>query len=318
VQSRVFLIGLGSISAKYDLADFNSLGRTHARAVERHKDFILVGGYDPSDSSRLEFSRYFKKPAFENLEYGLKETNPDIVVIASPTDCHLENLKQSSLWSNPSIILCEKPVASSIEDANKMIQNCADQNIALFVNYFRNSEPSTFQIAEAVRNNRMQGPFSGSCTYNKGGLNTATHFLNLFELWFGEATEFNLVSEVHNPYNPQDSNIEFEANYLGGSINFHVDKLSSSLVFHSSIRFSNGFLDYRNEGEEIRWAESSKNGTSISIDEVPCKSIETFAKQSQYNVWNEISNFIHSENYNLCTAERATRYIVEISNLKRK
>ena len=318
MQSSVFLIGLGSIAVKYDLADFSTLGKTHARAVDSHKDFILTGGYDPSEKNRLDFFRHYNKMAFENLEYGLKKINPEVVVIASPTENHLQNLEEILLWSNPRLILCEKPISLVLEDANRMVRLCAERNIPLFVNYFRNSEPSTFQIANAINTRKLTQPFTGECTYNKGALHTATHFLNLFQIWFGDAIEFKFICEKFNSHNPQDPNIEFEVRYQGGLMKFHVDISSNSLAFHSSINFSNGLLEYRKEGEEIDWTESDDIGNSRMQLSNSVEKFESLAKQAQFNLWNEISNYIHLKSYRLCSAQDAIRYIIQISNLRRR
>ena len=318
MQSNVFLIGLGSIAVKYDLTDLSTLGKTHARAVDSHKDFILAGGYDPSEKNRLDFSRHYNNTAFENLEYGLKKINPEVVVIASPTEKHLQSLEKILLWSNPRLILCEKPISLLLEDANRMVQLCAERNIPLFVNYFRNSEPSTFQIANAINTRKLTQPFTGSCTYNKGAMHTATHFLNLFQIWFGDPIEFKFICEKFNSHNPLDPNIEFEVRYQGGLMKFHVDISSNSLAFHTSIDFSNGLLEYRKEGEEIYWTESTDIGNFRNQPSNPIEKFESLAKQAQFNVWNEISNYIHLKNYRLCSARDAIRYIIQISDLRRK
>ena len=318
MQSNVFLIGLGSIAVKYDLTDLSTLGKTHARAVDSHKDFILAGGYDPSEKNRLDFSRHYNKMAFENLEYGLKKINPEVVVIASPTEKHLQSLEEILLWSNPRLILCEKPISLLLEDANRMVRLCAERNIPLFVNYFRNSEPSTFQIANAINTRKLTQPFTGSCTYNKGAMHTATHFLNLFQIWFGDPIEFKFICEKFNSHNPLDPNIEFEVRYQGGLMKFHVDISSNSLAFHASIDFSNGLLEYRKEGEEIDWTESTDIGNFRNQPSNPIEKFESLAKQAQFNVWNEISNYIHLKNYRLCSARDAIRYIIQISDLRRK
>lgn len=318
MQSNVFLIGLGSIAVKYDLTDLSTLGKTHARAVDSHKDFILAGGYDPFEKNRLDFSRHYNKMAFENLEYGLKKINPEVVVIASPTEKHLQSLEEILLWSNPRLILCEKPISLLLEDANRMVRLCAERNIPLFVNYFRNSEPSTFQIANAINTRKLTQPFTGSCTYNKGAMHTATHFLNLFQIWFGDPIEFKFICEKFNSHNPLDPNIEFEVRYQGGLMKFHVDISSNSLAFHTSIDFSNGLLEYRKEGEEIDWTESTDIGNFRNQPSNPIEKFESLAKQAQFNVWNEISNYIHLKNYRLCSARDAIRYIIQISDLRRK
>ncbi len=318
MQNSVFLVGLGGIAVKYDLEDSNTFGRTHARAIHNHTDFKLVGGYDPSEESRFEFSSHYLEKAYDNLESGLRETNPEIVVVASPTEKHLLNIQEILKWSNPRIILCEKPISFNPEDAIRILQLCEERNIPLFINYFRNSEPSTFEIAEAISRKRMVKPFKGFCTYNKGALHTATHFLNLFQIWFGEGIEYIFESEKHNSDNPQDPNLEFEVKYENGSITFNVDDSTNSLRFYSTIKFSNGLLEYKEEGDRISWSELSDSRRIQDQDFIATEEIVSFSAQSQFNVWNEISNYLNLKKHRLCTAQEAIQYIIQISKLKRK
>ena len=318
MQSSVFLVGLGGIAVKYDLEYLSTFGTTHARAVENHKDFNLVGGFDPSEENRFEFSNYYMKKAYDDLECGLKETAPEVVVIASPTEKHLLNVEQILKWSAPRLILCEKPISLNPEDSNRMLDLCDERKIPLFVNYFRNSEPSTFEIANAISSNKMMKPFKGSCTYNKGSLHTATHFLNLFQIWFGEGAEYIFKSEKFNSHNPLDPNIEFEVKYEGGSIMFNVDNSTDSLIFHSTIEFSNGLLEYKEEGEEIIWNEASGSIQIQERDFITVEKFMTFPTRTQFNVWNEISGYLQAEKHRLCTAQEAIQYIIQISTLKRK
>lgn len=318
MQSSVFLVGLGCIAVKYDMEEKYSPGRTHARAVDNHKDFILVGGYDPNDVNRLEFSNHYGKKAYSNLEIALRETNPEVVVVASPTEKHLENIRQILMWGTPDVILCEKPISLFHDDAREITQLCHARNVSLFVNYFRNSEPSTFAISEAIKAKNFAEPFIGSATYNKGALHTATHFLNLFHIWFGEPTDFRFLREIDNPYNFNDPNIDFEVQYKGGIVKFKSDDLSNGLTFQSSIEFLNGTLVYADEGEEISWIKRSYLGKTLTRNSDNPVKISSFANQAQFNVWNELSNYIKGENYRLCTGQNALQYVIQIANLMRK
>lgn len=317
MQFRVFLIGLGGIAVKYDLKESSTFGKTHARAIDNHANFDLVGGYDPSKKNRVEFSRHYKKKAYDNLERGLRETNPEVVVVASPTEKHLQSVEQILNCGDPSLILCEKPISFNVEDARRILELCQVRKIPLFVNYFRNSEPSTFEIADRIYRKKMVKPFKGICIYNKGALHTATHFLNLFQIWFGEGIEYIFNSERYNSHNPQDPNIEFEVKYEDGSIKFRVDDSTDSLRFYSFIEFSNGVLKYENEGEEISWIELERFRKNQNHSLVEAEMIESVISKSQFNAWNEISNYLNLKKFKLCTGQDALQYIIQVASLKR-
>jgi len=110
---------------------------THARAFSTHPEFELVGGVDASSERRTVFAYKYGKPSFEVLGTALEALCPDVVVIAAPTNIHAQLVSAALDCQQVKAILCEKPLAHNVKEANGIVEACDKAGIALFVNYMR-------------------------------------------------------------------------------------------------------------------------------------------------------------------------------------
>jgi predicted dehydrogenase len=89
--TRVLLVGLGRIA------------RTHVAVLDRMAETTVVAGVDPAPSYDVPF------PVHRTLEDGLA-TDPELVVLATPTDTHAA-FASEVLSSSDALVLSEKPLA---------------------------------------------------------------------------------------------------------------------------------------------------------------------------------------------------------------
>ncbi|WP_300955689.1 Gfo/Idh/MocA family protein, partial [Helicobacter rodentium] len=86
------------------------------------------------DKSRAEsFGKKHNVPYFADLDSMMKECGDkiDIVSILTPSGCHAQNTLEVAPYKKH--IIVEKPMALTLEDADKMIESCDRFGIRLFV-----------------------------------------------------------------------------------------------------------------------------------------------------------------------------------------
>ena len=86
------------------------------------------------DKSRAEsFGKKHNVPYFVDLDSMMKECGDkiDIVSILTPSGCHAQNTLEVAPYKK--YIIVEKPMALTLEDADKMIESCDKFGIRLFV-----------------------------------------------------------------------------------------------------------------------------------------------------------------------------------------
>ena len=113
---RVGIVGTGS------------MGHTHAKAwLEAGCE---VAGVISGHLERAEqFALQHQTKAFSSLEALLEEV--DVLDICAPTHLH-RSMTQAAAFAGKHVI-CEKPIALTLEDANAMIEVCSSHNIRLFI-----------------------------------------------------------------------------------------------------------------------------------------------------------------------------------------
>jgi len=172
----------------YDLSATSSEDavRTHARAFARHEGFALVGAVDPDKQLRAEFTQHYAQPAFASVTDALMAVDPQVVVIATPTDSHPEILDQVLGIPSLAAVLCEKPLAATSAEAMRMRDRAAAQGVPLFVNYIRRSTPGAALIRAGLESGSITGPLRGTVTYSDGLRHNGTHMIDLLQYWLGE------------------------------------------------------------------------------------------------------------------------------------
>lgn len=129
---KIAIIGLGAAAKNIHLPAYNKLD-----------NLTLVGGYDPAVAAGCS---EFSFPTFADVSTLLKQTQPDILAIASPTRFHYELAKQGLEFGCH--IFCEKPFTTTIDEARQLIGLAEKQARWIVVN----NEFRFMNIYEAARN----------------------------------------------------------------------------------------------------------------------------------------------------------------------
>ena len=194
---RALLVGLGQIGCGYD-ADLpfhwdqpHSSPRTlsHARALACHPGYELIGGVDPNLTARERFSRVYRLPVYASLpayRAACVDPDPDLVVIAVAPQLQPGLVDLLLALMKPRLLLLEKPVAVTPEQAKVLRHSCARQpDLLVAVNYIRRYLPAVQAWQQRLQAGELGRFLHGQLTYGKGLLSNGSHFVNLAEAWLG-------------------------------------------------------------------------------------------------------------------------------------
>ena len=252
-MKSVLLIGLGNVGVGYDSADSSSLKvLSHARAFSSHPGFYLAGGVDPNADRRLRLEAGYTVPTYIDIAKGIHALSPDLVVVATPTELHLETVKSVFAAGKPKAMLCEKPLAYDLGEAKQIVAICAKHDCALYVNFFRQAEPGVMEVRARLADGRIGSPLKGVVWYSKGMLNSGVHFLSLLQNLLGDVTTVKLI----NPgrlWRGSDSEPDVHFTFADGRVVFLACREEN--FFHNSIELiaPNGRLRYEFGGAHIAW-----------------------------------------------------------------
>ena len=184
---KCLLVGLGNIGFKYDsnLED-KTVHLTHARTIGSLENFELVYGIDRDLELCEDFKNKLGMDTFSKISDLPSDTQIDLVIIATPTNTHLEIFREVATL-NPRVILLEKPASSSSVEIQIMKDIALEKGIETFVNYQRNYHSVFRDISKQLDDSTFPGPYTLVGWFNQGLLHTGSHMLALWQLLFPKA-----------------------------------------------------------------------------------------------------------------------------------
>lgn len=174
---KIVLVGCGRIGT--GTGTKNNRVQSHAAALGRLPVFDVTL-FDKNTQQARSAAKVFGFSFIERIDKATFETS-QCVVICSPTSTHSDYLSQF-LNSGIPLIICEKPICSSIKQAKKLQQLRERSKSRVLVNYTRRFLPSyknlKNQFSLLSESESLQ---TISVRYQRGFLNNALHALDLIQ-----------------------------------------------------------------------------------------------------------------------------------------
>ncbi|HET7627400.1 MAG TPA: Gfo/Idh/MocA family oxidoreductase [Bacillales bacterium] len=264
---RVGMIGTGGISHWHakQLGELQEVEVTAiADPVKKNRDFVIQKyGFGSAET-------------YDDYKQLLKENKPDAVVICTPHTMHVNHVIDA--LESGCHVLVEKPMACSIEEAERMIAVAESNQKVLQVSYQRHFEPPFLYIREAIASGLIgeltsitaslyqdwlqlsEGLWRQNPKLSGGGMlmDSGSHIIDVL-LWTTGLKPVKVSSSLqrHGADVEIDSftSIQFEKDVVAGlNIVGYAPGWHETYVFcgtEGGIFFENGKITVRRRGEEI-------------------------------------------------------------------
>jgi predicted dehydrogenase len=204
---RTALIGLSWIAADpagpaSDPLLGTALPGSHASAMAAIPDIDIVAGCDIVAAARDRFvnqwsGRWPGLSVYEDYRKMLEQERPDLVAVATPDNLHTEPVL-AAIELGARGIFCEKPLATSLEEADRMIAAAHSAGVATCVDYTRRWMPEFVEARRLARSGAI-GRLS-QMVLQLGGpramlFRNHTHMIDLLN-YYAEADPDWLVAEL--------------------------------------------------------------------------------------------------------------------------
>ncbi|MCK0171742.1 Gfo/Idh/MocA family oxidoreductase [Aliiroseovarius sp. S1123] len=140
-MTRVLIAGLGN------------MGMSHALAHHHHPDAEIVGLVNRS--GKVDAPDLAPYPVFTDFHEALSTTHPDLVVIATYSDSHADYAVAA--MEAGAHVFVEKPLATTVEDARRVVDTATRLGLKLAVGYILRHHPSWVRLIEEAR--ALGGPY---------------------------------------------------------------------------------------------------------------------------------------------------------------
>ena len=184
VKYKAVIIGAGRIGAQFDFPKNKEI-LTHAHAYYKHPKVKLMGFFDVNKGAAKKAAKKWGCNAYFDLTEMFKNEKPDIVSICTPDKFHYSVLLKVVKYK-PKIVICEKPITTSLEHTRKIIKFYKKAGVSILINYPRRFDKKIHVIKKAIDEGRYGKILCASGIYTKGILHNGSHLIDLCYFLFGK------------------------------------------------------------------------------------------------------------------------------------
>jgi len=206
---KTAIIGCGKVS------------HLHAAAIQQGNNTELTAIYSRSLEKAQEFAAKYGILAYDDIEKMIKEAGVESVVVCTPHPFHADAVIKAALAGANCLV--EKPLASSLQDCDAMIQACKENKVKLGVVSQRRFYAPVQRLRKAIDEGKIGSPALGTIqmlgwrdkayydsdewrgTWNMEGggvlVNQAPHQLDIFHWLMGPIDEvYGVWRNLNHPY----------------------------------------------------------------------------------------------------------------------
>ncbi|HMB19991.1 MAG TPA: Gfo/Idh/MocA family oxidoreductase [Spirochaetota bacterium] len=139
-----------------------------------------------------------RSSCYTDYQSLISEVKPELVIIATWTESHAQ-IGIHAAENGVKVIVCEKPVASNLDDAHALIRACEKNGTRLIINHERRYDPRYIQVKKLLDSNQvgevqtvnamvLTGGSNGNSRIEAGGgplLQDGTHMVDIIRYYFG-------------------------------------------------------------------------------------------------------------------------------------
>jgi predicted dehydrogenase len=191
VTYRVGIIGLGFIGGG-DQVSGDRIGQvvanldgTHRETLSKNTRVKLVAGCDLDDGRRERFTERTGATTYDDWRAMVENEQLDIVSVATTAPAHCA-MSVGCAKAGVRAIYCEKPIATSITEAEQMIAACKEAGALLVVNHNRRFNPNYRELRERIAAGQLGELTSLSLRWSSGRLGcVGTHLVDAARMLTG-------------------------------------------------------------------------------------------------------------------------------------
>lgn len=204
--ARTFRVGIAGCGA---------ISRNHLEAFRALDNVQIVGVCDVDPQKARTTAETWQVPHAVSTVDELLNLDLDIISVCTPHPTHEEVVLQAAAAGVN--VLCEKPIATKLESAERMVEACEDAGVQFGALFQRRFWPASQQIRAAIDDGTLGRPIMAQCSvmlhrapdyYNRdawrgtwendgGGvlMSQAVHQIDLLQWYLGDVAE--VYGKVH-------------------------------------------------------------------------------------------------------------------------
>lgn len=214
---RAAVVGCGRIGVTMEEDPRRVRPATHAGAYRACPDTELAALVDVEGERLAHAQRVFGGVrGFAAVEEMLDAVRPDIVSVATPAERHRE-VVEACARHRVRAVVCEKPIAESVEDGRRMIEACASAGSLLLINHTRRFDPLLRRLRDEIAAGGLGEITQATAYYTAGIFNSGTHMVDLLRFFLGDVAWVVAVENAAATHPAGDFNVDALLGFASGA-----------------------------------------------------------------------------------------------------
>lgn len=206
--------------AKAVVIGFGRVGRNHVEAYQSSAGTEVVGIAEVDDEQREQLGDALDVP--ESRRYAdtaaALETDPDVVSVTTPAALHARHVREAIDVGDPEVVWCEKPLATSVREGDRLVEHANDNDVELLVNHSRRFSETFETVYDLLHNEGVIGELqTARVSTGLQLLNLGTHYMDLILYLLDDRV--TRVTSGSVTKSPVDDGVQF----IGGGV-FETEK----------------------------------------------------------------------------------------------
>ncbi len=146
-------------SLRIGIVGIGNMGSVHARILSDMG--VLVGVADMDLSAAEQVAKTYKVKAFKDFASMIEDTQPEGVIIATPTPTHATIAEEvATKYDSIRGLLIEKPLASTLEDGKKVAKIVKERNIVTLISHSEIYNPIVGKALSLIETDAIGRPLT--------------------------------------------------------------------------------------------------------------------------------------------------------------
>ena len=166
-------------SYKVGIIGCGNIAREHARAYGKINNMKVITGAELDPDKREKFAKDFGlQSSYENYQEMLEKESLDIVSVCTWPKTHCDAVCKAA-QSDCKGIMCEKPMATSLGEADRMLKACRENNVRLAIGHHHRFDPQLVKAKELINDKAVGDVFLlwGHCSLDL--MNNGSHVVDM-------------------------------------------------------------------------------------------------------------------------------------------
>lgn len=161
------------------IAGCGSIGEAHMEGYGGLDNVKVTACADPVKGARDTYMRqYGIELAYETVDEMVRKARPDIVSVCAWHKLHMPLTVAVAKAGGVKGIICEKPMATSLAEADAMIEACEKNGVKLVISHQRRFTPGWEKARDLVKQGAIGKPQNVEIRVAEGLLNWGTHAID--------------------------------------------------------------------------------------------------------------------------------------------